>query len=209
MEDGQNLSRELDEAQAQHQSRSKYMDTAFKRVHVAPPAQAPPFTAGFDGQHSPHSTVVRCIACSTVHIQGSCPLKVAGLERCGLCGQAHYGAGFRKACTHLHSIEQCQLMLEALKSSHDASEAKSQVKKYLVGIIGNLRHEQKVTEEKKRESLQQQQQQRQQRQPPAAVDRHLYSYPSGYQVNGAYMSPYHMNGIDMGTENEGVGEADS
>ncbi|KAI4145892.1 MAG: hypothetical protein LQ341_002239 [Variospora aurantia] len=211
MENGQDLSQELADAQVEPQSRSKYTDMAFKRVHVAPPAQAPTFTAGFDGasgQYSPHSKIVRCIACNTMHVQGSCPLKVAGLERCGLCGQAHYGAGFRKACTHLHSIEQCQLMLEALKSSPDTYEAKGQVKKYLVGIIGNLRHEQKLAEEKKRESLQQQQQQQRQA-PPPAVDPHLYSYPSSYQMNGAYTSPHQVNGMGSGKENQPVGEAGS
>lgn len=46
-------------------------------------------------------------------------------------------------------------MLEALKQSPEPRELKDIAKKYLVGIIGNIRHDRKMAEE-----LQQQQQQR-------------------------------------------------
>ncbi|KAI4211479.1 MAG: hypothetical protein LQ351_005781 [Letrouitia transgressa] len=150
-------------------SRSKY--GVFKRAEV-PPLRHPPHIPLLTAPHlhlppSPHPNhsnqkpasqvhvIPRCLACSTIHLQGSCPLKLAGVEYCGLCGQAHYGGGQRKACPHLHSLEQCQAMLEALKQSPEPRELKDIAKKYLVGIIGNIRHDRKMAEE-----LQQQQQQR-------------------------------------------------
>ncbi len=95
-------------------------------------------------------------------------------------------------------------MLEALKASPDTQEVKDQVKRYLVGIIGNLRHDKKIAEEKKRDALQQQQQQQQQQQrqpnPPG------YGYTAPYHMNGNYSSPYQVNGT--GKENHPVGHID-
>lgn len=205
-EDDQDITRELSEAK-ERRSRSKYGDPVFKRVHVAPPVQ-PPFSAqqnGFLDSYESQRAAAQCIACGTIHVQGSCPLKIAGTELCGLCGQAHYGAGFRKACTHLHSIEQCQLMLEAVKSSPEPQEIKDFVKKYLVGIIGNLRHDKKIAEEKKRDSVQSQS-----LRPPPGSNQQPYGppQPNEYQYlpNGiGYMRPYQVNGIGMGKENQPAG----
>lgn len=207
-EKGQDLTSELTDTK-ERRRRSKYGDPVFKRVHVAPPAQPTEAYStfsthpqnGFENGYEPQSVAHHCVACGTMHAQGSCPLKLAGTEHCGLCGQAHYGAGSRKACTHLHSIEQCQLMLEALKSSPEPQELKGFVKKYLVGIIGNLRHDKKIAEEKKRESQQQQQQ------PPApsGLNPHLYGYSPSYQANptnAGYVRPYQVNGIEAGKGKE-------
>ncbi|KAL8940694.1 MAG: hypothetical protein Q9216_002681 [Gyalolechia sp. 2 TL-2023] len=199
-EDDQDLTKELSEAK-ERRSRGKYGDPVFKRVHVAPPVQAPsnshPQQNGFSGSYNGQIAGAHCIACGTIHVRGSCPLKIAGTERCGLCGQAHYGAGFRKACTHLHSIEQCQLMLEAVKSSPEPQEIKEFVKKYLVGIIGNLRHDKKMAEERKRDSMQ-----HQPSRPPAWPPQpYEYQYPP---ANVGYMRPDQGNGIGIGKENRPV-----
>ena len=205
----EDLTGELVESK-ERRSRSKYGDRTFKRVHVPPPIPISgtysTFSAhpdnGFSNGYEPQVVAHECIACGRMHPQGSCPLKLAGTEHCGLCGQAHYGAGFRKACTHLHSIEQCQLMLEALKESPEPQELKDMVKKYLVGIIGNLRHDKKVAEEKKRESLQQQQQ----HQPSAPSDFNvqIYGYPPYHpaSANMSYVRPNQVNGIGTGKENQ-------
>lgn len=86
-------------------------------------------------------------------------------------------------------------MLEALKSSPDPQALKDQVKRYLVGIIGNLRHDKKMAEEKKREDLQQ-------HPPPitAAVCAQTYGYPTQHQANGSYKRPYQVNSVGIGKE---------
>ncbi|KAL9597606.1 MAG: hypothetical protein Q9219_005045 [cf. Caloplaca sp. 3 TL-2023] len=186
----QDLTKELADAK-DRRPRSKYGVQVFKRAYVAPAPEVYPIDGslkqnGFSGSQEAQVPVQHCIACSTMHAQGSCPLKIAGTEHCNLCGLAHYGAGFRKACPHLHSVEQCQLMLEALKSSPDPQEHKDLVKKYLVGIIGNLRHDQKVTEAKKRESLLLQQQSA--AVAPSGLHTHVYNYQSPYHPYTANMS---------------------
>lgn len=196
-EDDQDLTKELSDAK-ERRSRRKYGEPIFKRVHVAPPVQ-PPFSTlpqqkGVSGSYDRQIAAAHCIACGTIHVQGSCPLKIAGTERCGLCGQAHYGAGFRKACTHLHSIEQCQLMLEAVKSSPESGEVKEFVKKYLVGIIGNLRHDKKIAEEKKRDFIQYQ---------PSHGPPQPYEYQY-FPANVGYMRSNQVNGIGVGKENGAV-----
>lgn len=149
-------------------SRSKY--GVFKRAEVPPLPPPPPPTAphlpptlhhslppppppSHSNQQSTSQVrmILRCLACSSIHPQGSCPLKLAGVEYCGLCGQGHYGGGPRKACPHLHSLEQCQAMLEALKQSPEPRELKDMAKKYLVGIIGNIRHDRKMAEEQQQQ----------------------------------------------------------
>ncbi|KAL8951657.1 MAG: hypothetical protein Q9222_002385 [Ikaeria aurantiellina] len=190
-EEDVDVTRELADGQ-ERPARSKYDDRGFKRAKV------PSYPSGFSSSHGAAASY--CIACSTLHPQGSCPLKMAGPEFCGLCRQAHYGAGFRKACSHLHSLEQCHLMLEALKGSEESREYKELVKKYLVGIIGNLRHDKKVAEEKKREALQQQQQTQQ---PAGLAPFHpqMYGYPPVQPVvygNGhSRTHPVRNNGVTV------------
>ncbi|KAL8970689.1 MAG: hypothetical protein Q9183_001399 [Haloplaca sp. 2 TL-2023] len=174
-EQDQDLAKELAEKGGRG-SRSQYVDRTFKRVHVpqsdgvmAYPGMEQPFSM-FPAKppvqpaaqpsnslvESKRPEVGHCVACNSSHAKGSCPIKTAGVEYCPLCGQAHFASGFRKVCAHLHSLEQCLAMLEALKESDAPREEKEVVKKYLVGIVGNLRHDKKV-EQQKRERQQQQQ----------------------------------------------------
>ncbi|KAL9603975.1 MAG: hypothetical protein Q9179_002003 [Wetmoreana sp. 5 TL-2023] len=200
--DGEDLTKELAEGQ-KRRSRSKYDDRAFRRAKLpqSEPIQYPgvnqPFSGSqplqqnnFAGNYARSRGIKFCIGCNSAHIEGSCPLKVAGVEYCGLCGQAHYGAGFRKACGHLHSVTQCRAMLEALRSSPDASELKDTVRKYLVGIIGHLRHDKKMEEKRKSEILQQQP-------PPPPFDPPNYNHPPIHHPNGVklpYSSSFQANG---------------
>ncbi|KAL8684011.1 MAG: hypothetical protein Q9186_000041 [Xanthomendoza sp. 1 TL-2023] len=153
----QDFTAELAEGR-QRRKPSNIVDGSFRRAQVPQPQryEPPQQVESFGGSHRHRPVVNQCPACGTIHVQGSCPLKFAGVERCGLCGQAHFGFGKRKACSHLHDLEQCHKMLEALRESEEPREMKEQAKKYLVGIIGNLRHDQKLAEERKREGLQQQ-----------------------------------------------------
>ncbi|KAL8893024.1 MAG: hypothetical protein Q9215_000029 [Flavoplaca cf. flavocitrina] len=204
--EGQDVTTELAEGQ-KRPSKSRIVDGVFRRAEVPQPQFRPynpasrSFSAngfGMDGNSSQdHPGMVNhCLACGTMHVQGTCPLKFAGVERCGLCGQAHYGFGKRKACAHLHDLDQCYLMLEALRQSEDPREYKDLVKKYLVGIIGNLRHEQKLAEEKKRESLQQQAQPTLSRPPLDTPQANGYSTAPGEpRPYIPYTSPYRANGF--------------
>lgn len=85
-----------------------------------------------------------CLVCSSIHPLGYCPLKRAGVEYCGLCGIAHFGAGSTRNCPHLNSVTQCRAMLETLKSSPEPRAEVEQAKRYLVGIIGNLNRKKKM-----------------------------------------------------------------
>lgn len=77
-----------------------------------------------------------CIACHEKHATGYCPLKVAGVEHCNLCGLAHYGVA--RTCPHLNSVTQLRVMVEAIKQSPESQELKDLAKKRIVGIIGDL-----------------------------------------------------------------------
>lgn len=87
-----------------------------------------------------------CFVCNGLHAEGYCPVKLAGVEYCGLCGIAHYGAGFSRNCPHLNSVTQCRAMLETLKSSAEPQAHIDQAKKYLVGVVGNLNRKKKLKE---------------------------------------------------------------
>ncbi|KAL9131362.1 MAG: hypothetical protein Q9217_000689 [Psora testacea] len=78
----------------------------------------------------------RCIACGESHDLGFCPLKIAGIEFCNLCGLPHYG--FARTCPHLNSVTQLRAMVEAIKRSPESSEIKELARKRVVGIIGDL-----------------------------------------------------------------------
>jgi chromodomain-helicase-DNA-binding protein 4 len=83
----------------------------FRRAHV-PQAQLPspgdtPATTATSLPNQSTSTAddyIRCVACKTTHLLGSCPLKVAGVEYCNLCGIAHYGHA--RVCPHITSETQ-------------------------------------------------------------------------------------------------------
>ncbi|EDN10597.1 conserved hypothetical protein [Histoplasma mississippiense (nom. inval.)] len=88
--------------------------------------------------HSPR----RCVACDQIHPIGHCPLKLAGVEHCGLCGIAHYGRG--RACPHLSSETQVALMLGSLKESTEQRALVDEATKYLRGIRGDLVRRKKI-----------------------------------------------------------------
>ncbi|KAL4932749.1 putative chromatin remodeling complex subunit (Chd3) [Aspergillus undulatus] len=78
----------------------------------------------------------QCFVCNGAHPVGSCPLKVAGVEHCGLCGLAHYGHA--RTCPHLRSDVQITRMIEALKQSNEDRHLVALAKKYCYGIKGDL-----------------------------------------------------------------------
>jgi hypothetical protein len=77
-----------------------------------------------------------CQACGQKHVTGYCPLKRTGVEHCGLCGLAHFGAAI--ACPHYTSETQVRLMLDALKTSTESRQEIEMARNYLRGIIGSI-----------------------------------------------------------------------
>ncbi|KAF7593076.1 hypothetical protein BBP40_012093 [Aspergillus hancockii] len=118
------------------------VDRPIKKMKVRDFERVPPITdtdlifsaaPGMDGhmEHRPS-----CLACKQNHPVGSCRLKLAGVEHCGLCGLAHYGHS--RTCPHLQSDTQVAIMLDVLKQSTEDPELVLQAKKYLTGIRGDL-----------------------------------------------------------------------
>lgn len=85
---------------------------------------------------SPTEDFINCIACKTYHAQGSCPLKLAGVEHCNLCGMAHFGHS--RVCPHIQSETQVRAMLEALKHSNEPEHLVREARRYLKSLKGNL-----------------------------------------------------------------------
>lgn len=106
---------------------------SFQRV-VPPPEPPTPSSIGMDGQMDHNGET--CFVCGRIHPIGSCPLKVAGVEHCGLCGLAHFGHS--RTCPHLRSDIQVTRMLEALKQSTEDRNLVALAKKYCYGIKGDL-----------------------------------------------------------------------
>ena len=52
----------------------------------------------------PVTNGINCIACRSYHPIGKCPLKLAGVECCNLCGLAHFGS--TRVCPHIQSETQ-------------------------------------------------------------------------------------------------------
>jgi hypothetical protein len=106
----------------------------FKRIAAEEDGVTAYGATGMDGnveaRHPP------CFVCAKHHPVGSCPLKQAGVEHCGLCGLAHYGIA--RTCPHLRSETQVARMLDALKHSTEDRELIEKAKKYLQGIRGSL-----------------------------------------------------------------------
>ena len=109
-----------------------------------PGSQLPRQLPGMDGANSPPP---KCAACENHHPTGSCPLKLAGVEYCPLCGIAHFGRG--RTCPHINSVTQLQVMQEAIKHSPESPELKELARRKLTGLIGNIRHKRKLEEEAK------------------------------------------------------------
>lgn len=87
-----------------------------------------------------------CGACDSFHRVGYCPLKIAGVEFCPLCGLAHYGKA--RACPHLQSETQVCAMMDALKQSVEPHEYVEAAMKYLRGVKGGLVRKKKLNEER-------------------------------------------------------------
>ena len=104
----------------------------FKRVKVIKPI------AQYANDPASDAATARwlCPACHNAHPIGSCPLKIAGVERCNLCGIAHYGQA--RACPHLNSEEKVRAMIEALKHSSESRHLVEYALKYLKGVKGHL-----------------------------------------------------------------------
>ncbi|KAK5164949.1 uncharacterized protein LTR77_009614 [Saxophila tyrrhenica] len=99
-----------------------------------------PSTDGGFMQHPQNAIIidngVNCVACRSYHPVGSCPLKLAGVETCNLCGMAHFGSA--RVCPHIQSETQVRQMLEALKHSNEPEHIIYAAKKYLKGLKGSL-----------------------------------------------------------------------
>ncbi|PGH08440.1 hypothetical protein GX51_01267 [Blastomyces parvus] len=109
----------------------------FKRVTVPDSSLESNGTMDGSGESSTTSHPARrCVACDQIHQTGYCPLKLAGVEHCGLCGIAHYGRG--RTCPHLSSETQVALMLGSLKESPEQRALVDEATKYLRGIRGDL-----------------------------------------------------------------------
>ncbi|KAL4970830.1 putative chromatin remodeling complex subunit (Chd3) [Aspergillus stella-maris] len=110
-------------------------------MRVVPPPQPPqepqpppPNGVGMDGNVDRNGEP--CFVCNRTHPLGSCPLKLAGVEHCGLCGLAHFGHA--RTCPHLKSEDQISRMIEALKQSTEDRHLVALAKKYCYGIKGDL-----------------------------------------------------------------------
>ncbi|KAF1989793.1 hypothetical protein K402DRAFT_390767 [Aulographum hederae CBS 113979] len=104
----------------------------------------PPQTSKNNANAPPQ--MVNCLACSTVHHEGYCRLKLAGVEKCPLCGIAHYGHA--RVCPHIGSETQVRQMLEALRNSNEEAYLVKAATKYLRGVKGHLVQSEKLAREK-------------------------------------------------------------
>ncbi|KAF2840017.1 hypothetical protein M501DRAFT_991062 [Patellaria atrata CBS 101060] len=87
-----------------------------------------------------------CRACGHPHATGACPLKVSGVEHCGLCGLAHFG--HQRSCPHINSETQVIQMIQALKHSPEPRHMVESAVKYLRGVKGTLVQKKKRDAEK-------------------------------------------------------------
>ncbi|KAI5295902.1 hypothetical protein KEM55_005995, partial [Ascosphaera atra] len=83
-----------------------------------------------------------CPACTQEHDQGYCPLKLAGVEYCALCGSAHFGQG--RTCPHFRSEEHVVSLLSTLKTSVEHHGLVAEAARYLRGVLGDIRRRKKA-----------------------------------------------------------------
>ncbi|USW53932.1 Putative mit1 Zn finger 2 [Septoria linicola] len=127
--------------------------------------------ADFDKPAKVEPAGINCRACTRHHPVGSCPIKIAGVEFCNLCGMAHYGHA--RVCPHIQSETQVRAMLEALKYSNEPEHLVNEARRYLRGLKGNLVQLKKRKEE----------QQHAQREAAFAAQRQQHTYSqTGYSV---------------------------
>lgn len=115
----------------------------------------------------------QCLACGGKHPVGYCPLKLAGVEHCGLCGLAHFGR--QRTCPHLSSEIQVATMLATLKHSPEDRNLVEEATKYLRMIRGDLVKRKKAkAEREERERLRRMQ--------PQGAPFYAYRPPPGYPM---------------------------
>ena len=194
-EDGADAAMELDGQLPIRSPRSQLVQTwpniksdrTFRRAEASllTPRSAPLHTGRSNSAESDDAQYHPCIACGEHHDLGFCPLKMAGVEFCNLCGLAHYG--FARTCPHLNSVTQLRAMVEAMKKSPESNELKELAKKRVVGIIGDLnaRKRRKQDAQQKREGPLQPSSGQQNPPPPSIYEPTGWHWGSGYLVNGA------------------------
>lgn len=125
-----------------------------------------------------------------MHPVGYCPLKLAGVEHCGLCGLAHLG--HQRVCPHLNSEEQVSAMLQSLRQSTEPKFLVDAARQYLYGVKADLKK--KKAEKNKAEFMSRpaSSQHSVQFQPPSVPypPRPVYPLPSG--ISGP--APHHGQG---------------
>ncbi|RAO68678.1 uncharacterized protein BHQ10_004690 [Talaromyces amestolkiae] len=84
----------------------------------------------------PVDRLLPCLACNQMHPVGYCPLKLAGVEHCGLCGIAHLG--YSRVCPHLNMEEQILSMLQSLRQSTEPKWLVDAARHYLYTVKGDL-----------------------------------------------------------------------
>ncbi|MCJ1404768.1 hypothetical protein MMC11_007994 [Xylographa trunciseda] len=100
----------------------------FRRAHIT----SPPTPTTLPDQ-------LPCLACNNAHGShpiGYCPLKIAGVEYCNLCGLAHFAIG--RVCPHINSETQVSQMLRDLCTSPESRDLVEQARKYLRGVKADL-----------------------------------------------------------------------
>ncbi|KAJ5868651.1 hypothetical protein N7534_003204 [Penicillium rubens] len=117
--------------------------TPARSAALTPPPPAAPM--GTDGAQDGFPS---CVACQQQHVPGRCPLRLAGVEFCGLCGLAHWGG--RRACPHLQSRLQVARILEALEKSAEDPALVLEAKRYLQGILKSVA---RTAQEKRKKAL--------------------------------------------------------
>ena len=95
----------------------------------------------------PEEPLEECPACQGFHATGSCPLKIAGVEYCMLCGLPHYGHS--RVCAHINSVTQLRLMVDALKHSPEQADLVAEAKRRVVGIIGSINQHKRRKEQQR------------------------------------------------------------
>lgn len=136
--------------------------SVFKRVNLAAPLRSTtvgglstppgvtfqPMIDYNDDHHAP--PLIGCVACQSVHIQGNCALKRAGVEICNLCGIAHFG--HQRVCPHINSETQVRNMLLALKESPESGTLVKEARRYLTGVKGTLVQKKKMEMESRKQA---------------------------------------------------------
>ncbi|OKL64036.1 hypothetical protein UA08_00599 [Talaromyces atroroseus] len=150
----------------------------FKRVD-------PSAVIHMDGSNDSMDRSLPCIACNQMHPVGYCPLKLAGVEHCGLCGIAHLG--YQRVCPHLNSEEQILAMLQSLRQSTEPRWLVDSARSYLYGVKGDL-VKRKKAENRQRDLSGPPTHHPTQYQPPGGPIPHT-AYPPSSSMSG-YHSPY-------------------